>query len=293
MRWVHLAVTLAMVLAPTGAVMGAHLHEGGKAVEQHTTFVEIVANQEGERAPGFAAIAGLVSCRPTSTIDNAVLWFDDQVLFRHGRQGPDASCLPERNVTHVWATEDEAPDPRGNPSLEATGRAFEFTDPNQRHWIVREYRYHVVHAVREEETTVTVGDLTTGVSAGTEVERVPFYAWVVRLKSPTMDPTIVDFYNFVTVVDFEKLQLGPDGETQHDGEPGGTRDGNSHNASRSSEEHRFPHEHDTAEIELWVGGAPEPQDGSAPEDRTRITVLTPEEVEAPEGSVGPLRVEDR
>lgn len=288
------AAAIALLLAPTGVVMGANLHEEASAVEQHTSFVEIVVNEGNEPDPGYAAVAGLVTCEPTSAISNAVLWFDDQVLFRKGKQGPDSTCLVDRNITHVWVTEDGAPDPRGNPSLVSTNKAFEFTDPNNRHWVVREYKYHAMRTVREESTEVTVADVTASVEGEAEVRMVPFYTWVVKMKSPTLDPTINEHYNFVTVVDFEKLTFGSDGHEHHDGEPGDPRAGNSHNASDPDEEHRVPHRHDTADVELWIGEKPAPGDGPGEDGaRTRVKVLTPSQVDTPEGSIGPATIENR
>lgn len=294
MRMTRIAAAIALLLAPTGVVMGAQMEHSGEAVEHHTTFVEMVVNEdERDRPPGFAAVAGLVTCKSTSSIDNAVLWFNDQLLFRTGRQGPDASCLADRNATHVWATEDEAPDPRDNPSLQPTGKVYEFTDPNDRHWVVREYVYHVIHGFRQESTDVTVGSVSASVEGETEVRAVEFHTWVVELKDPTMDPTIGEQYNFVNLIDLRKLTFGADGEERHTGEAGDPRDGNSHDAPREDEEHRFPHEHDTAEIDLRIGGAPDPGSADANETaRAEITVVTPEELGGPEGSAGPLTVEN-
>ncbi len=259
--------------------MGADLQTSGQAVEQHTTYVEIIANEEPNE-PGFAAVAGVVSCKSTGAFENVVLWFNDNMLFRHGRQGPDTDCLDHDEKTHVWATEEGAPDPRGSPSLAATGEVFEFTDPNGLHWVVEEYVYHQIHVFREESTRASVGDKQVGLDTEGEYRAIPHYAWVVKLQDAFIDPTINEYYNFVTIVDFAKLQGGEDGRAVHSGEPGDPRTGNSHNASDPDEEHRTPHSHGSVDVHLWVGGAPEEGPGKGYDEGARVQprVILPDDV---------------
>lgn len=283
------AVAIALLLVPTGAVVGADMTEESQAVEHHTSFVEIVVDEDEPREPGYAAVAGIVRCEATNAFDNAVLWFNDQVLFRKGKQGPNSACLAESNVSHVWLTEEDAPDPRENPSLTATGTVFEFTDPNQREWRVTEYKYHVLVAERSETTSVTVGDVSTSVEADAGARQVAFHTWVVELDETTVDPTIERPYNFVNVVDFEKLTLEMPGTERHDGTED-PEDGDSHNASDPDEEHALPHEHSTADVKVWLGPEPDPGPGGE-EANAEVRVVTPDQVDGVEGSRGPLSVE--
>lgn len=313
------AAAIALLLAPTGVVMGASLTDTGKAVEQHTSYVRIVVGEDEPDSPGYGAVAGLVTCQASGAFGDAVRWFDDQLLFRKGDRGPDTGCLEDRNATHIWATEAGAPDPRGNPTLEATGTTFEFTDPNNRHWVVREYSYHVFEAPGEAGADVDAGavldragvsvdgpagNLTDAASNATEavdaaglpdvdatsdleLETVRFHTWVVETKAPTLDPTILEHYNFVTVVDFDKLTFGATGETEHTGEDGKAREGASHDASDPEDARRLPHEHTTAQVEVWAGPSPQ-TDRSAAEDRStdRVTVLTPDEIDRAAATAG-------
>jgi len=282
------AAATALLLAPTGAVWGAATVEESTSVEQHTTFVEIVVDEGQQDEPGYGAVAGTVTCTPDNAFDNAVLWFDDQVLFRKGKQGPASSCLHAEDETHVWLTEDDAPDPRGNPSLSPTGTVFEFTDPNGQEWTVTEYTYHVLSAAREEATTVHAAGVEAGLEAEGDARAVEFHTWVVEIGEDTYDPTIERDYNFVNVVDVDKLRLGPEGQTTHDGEPGDPEDGNSHDALDPGERHRFPHEHGTAEVTVRVG--PEPEPGPDGEDGVQgnVTVVTPDEADGLGASRGPV-----
>lgn len=285
------ALAIALLLAPTGAVLGANTVEEGQSVEHHTTFVEIVVDEDEDDKLGYGAVAGIVRCEATNAFDNAVLWFNDEVLFRKGKQGPQSACLAEREITHAWLTEDDAPDPRENPSLRPTGVVFDFTDPNGQHWTVTEYRYHVVYAVRDETTEVHVGDVGATVTGEADVRKVQFYTWVVEIGEKTTDPTIREEYNFVNVVDFDKLRLGPEGETTHDGTPSDPRDGNSHDASDPDERHAFPHEHAEAEVAVWLGGEPEPGQPGEDGAQANVTVITPDQVDGFEAERGPASVE--
>ncbi|MDX1611837.1 MAG: hypothetical protein R3185_05670, partial [Candidatus Thermoplasmatota archaeon] len=94
----------------------------------------------------------------------------------------------------------------------------------------------------------------------------------------SLDPTLNDYYNFVTVVDFEKLGA-PDRQAVHTGQGDPAR-GDSHNASDPDEAHRLPHRHDAARVHLWVGGAPEEGPGEAYHEGFRADrrVLMPSDV---------------
>ncbi len=279
MHHTKLAVALALLLLPTGAVLGKEIQGQARAVEHHTSYVQLIAD-EGEQAPGFAAIAGIVSCKPTGVMADAVLWFDDQILFRTGRAQPDTACITEDEAgSHVWAAEEGAPDPREAPSLSPTGKEYAFTDPNGIDWVVTEYVYHQIHAYRQEETRVSVGDTSAGVGAEAEARFIPYYTWVVEIGPSVVDPTIEDHYNFVTVIDFDRLRHGPDGRIAHTGD-GDPKDGDSHNASDPGERHGLPHAHDTAKVELWVGGEPEPGPGEAYHEGVRAerTTLLPSDI---------------
>lgn len=279
MHHAKLAIALALLLLPTGAVLGKEIQGRAQAVEQHTSYVQLVA-QEGDRAPGFAAIAGIVACQPTGVMADAVLWFNDQMLFRAGRNQPDTACiLDDEDGAYVWAAEKGAPDPRDAPSLAPTGKEYAFTDPNGIDWVVTEYVYHQVHAYRQEETQVSVGGTTVGAGAEAEARFIPYYTWVVEIGPSIVDPTIEDYYNFVTVIDFDRLRHGPDDRAVHTGD-GDAKRGDSHNASDPNERHDVPHAHDAAKIDLWVGGPPDPGPGEAYHEGVRAerTTLMPSDI---------------
>lgn len=293
MRVVKTLAMVALLLGPTGVVMGAQMSETTQSVESHTTFVEILIGQDDkDRELGYGAVAGIVHCPPSNQLDNAVLWFNDQVLFRHGKSGPSTNnCEPMNNITHVWLTEEDAPDPRENPSLQHTNVTFEFTDPNGMTWTVNEYKYHVLFAEREESTLASVNDVTVESHADAELRKVPFYTWVVEIQPETFDPTIQEPYNFVNVVDFEKLTFGPDGREGHDGEPSDPREGNSHDKNDPDEEHHFPHKHYTADVRLWPGEEPQPGSPGDEGASASIVVVTPDQIDGPSFGAGPVDVE--
>lgn len=323
------AAAIALLLAPTGVVVGANLTDTGKAVEQHTSYVQIVVDGGEPRSAGYAAVAGLVTCQAANAVDDAVRWFDDQILFREGNRGPDTRCLDQQNMTHVWATQEGAPDPRDNPTLAPTGNAFEFTDPNNRYWNVREYSYQVLETLdgtrvnlstdaalpvtgdgvenATGNTTALAGNLTdavdadgiaadalegAGVEASQELDlrTARYHAWVVEIKQPTLDPTIAEHYNFVSVVDFSKLAFGPDGQAEHTGD-GPAKDGASHEASTPEDEKRLPHDHGTADGEVRVGPAPS-VDAAALDGLldANVTVLTPAMVDQAGVEIGDDRL---
>ena len=271
MRKVAAALFVLLLGAPA-AYAATELDKSAIAVGNHTTFVEILL-QEEERVPGheYAAIAGIVACRPANPIGNAVLWFNDKLLFQApGPRAPDTRCVIERD-THVYAVAEGAPDPRNNPSLTPTGDVFEFTDPNGVDWTVVEYAYFELTIERRESTSVVAGPITASLDAELHTRLIKRLTWVVRVDEPTFDPTIGDFYNFVVLLNFTKMDRVMRESIEHDGQAGDVRGGNSHDAAREDEEHRFPHRHDQVQVHLYTGAAPAPSEGPAdPGIRTRV-----------------------
>ncbi|HEX9766254.1 MAG TPA: hypothetical protein VGA36_05790 [Nitriliruptorales bacterium] len=250
MQHVGLAGALSLVLATAGAAMAAEFSGTASAVAQHTTYVQLVL-EEGRSGPGLAAVAGVVACRPAGPIEQAVLWFNDQLLFRRGLRGPDVSCLDDER-THVWATAEGAPDPRLAAHARPTGERFSFVDPNGQPWEVAEVEYYTVHVERAASLAAGAAGQRVRLDLEGTVVWQPFIAWVVEIGPAVVDPTLAAYYNFVNVVDLAKLPFVPAASVHH-GDEGRTSQGYSHGASDET----AGHAHAVSPVHLWVGMPPE------------------------------------
>lgn len=227
-----LALAAALVLLPATAY--AQPISATQVVEGHTVFVNL--SPDGS---DLAAIAGSVECQ--------VLWFNDQVLFRVPA-GTSGLCGDAR---FVYAYPSNAPDPRGNPTLKPTGMVWDFTDPNGAPWHVAEYHYKQLSV----QVNQNLG-LPHFVAENVTVEQFEYTAWIVEAGPSIREPTLNSDYNFVILVDTGKILLTQRDGVVHDGTPGGVADGNSHDATKLDEAHRFPHTHDKSWVTLALGDPP-------------------------------------
>jgi hypothetical protein len=179
-----IALAAALVVLPVAAA--APSISATQVVEGHTTFVALAP--EGS---DLAAIAGSVDCE--------VKWFDGQVLFR-ASAGTTGMCGDAR---FVYAYPAGAPDPRGNPTLRATQRVWDFADPNAAGWHVAEYEYRQL----ELDVSQDLGLPEDALASESTVAELPFLAWVVETGPAVHDATIDEDYNFVVIVDTSKLLL--------------------------------------------------------------------------------------
>lgn len=271
MNKIATALALVLLATPVG-VAATELNERTTAVENHTTYVQIIVDEERDHAAEYAAIAGLVKCNPTGPLAQAVLWFNDQLLFRApGPKAPDTKCVIE-NDTHVYAVEEGSPDPRGNPGLTPTGDVFEFTDPNGVDWRVVEYAYYSVVATHKQAAAVAAGPLEVNVDSEAQARFIEHLTWVVELGPSTVDPTLADFYNFVVLLNLTKMDKVREDAVRHDGSAGNVEGGNSHDASSEDEQHSFPHDHDAARVHLYTGAPPQPSSWSGPGEGASVRV---------------------
>jgi hypothetical protein len=226
-----LALAAALTLVPVATAaqpLGAQ-----SVVEGHTVFAHLTPD-----GGDLAAVAGSVQCQ--------VLWFNDQVLFRVPA-GTTGMCGDAR---FVYAYPANAPDPRGNPTLNPTGRQWDFTDPNGAPWHVVEYDYRQL-SVRVNQNL----GLPDFVGENITLEQFNYTAWIVESGAPIRDPTIDEDYNFVVLVDTSRILLTEHDALEHDGTPGGVEQGNSHDNTRLGT-YSSSHKHDRSYVTLGLGDAP-------------------------------------
>lgn len=231
-----LALAAALVVALPATAYAEPLN-ANTVVEGHSVFVSL--SPDGS---SLAAVAGSVYCQ--------VLWFNDQVLFREPA-GSSGLC---GDAGFVYAYPTEAPDPRGNPTLKPTGRAWDFADPNAAGWHVVEYTYQQLQV----EVVQNLG-LPTILGEELGLSHLAFTTWVVEAAStPIHDPTLNAEYNFVILVDTSKVLLTQPGGTTHDGTPGNVQGGNSHDATDLTrpQYQPYPHQHNKSFVSLSLGDAP-------------------------------------
>ncbi|HEV8359946.1 MAG TPA: hypothetical protein VGR28_05745 [Candidatus Thermoplasmatota archaeon] len=226
-----IALAAALMVLPVAAA--AEPFAATPVVEGHTVFVRLAP--EGS---DLAAIAGSVECQ--------VKWFDDQILFRVPA-GTTGMCGDAR---FIYAYPGNAPDPRGNPTLERTDRMWDFTDPNGMPWHVVEYAYMQLQVAVNQNLMLPdfLGENIT-------LEQFNYTAWVVEAGPSMHEPSINEDYNFVLLVDTSKVLLTqPDG-VAHDGTPGGRENGNSHDNTRVGG-YTAAHTHDKSWVTLGLGDTP-------------------------------------
>ncbi|MCA1813710.1 MAG: hypothetical protein LC624_07140 [Halobacteriales archaeon] len=180
-------ILAALAATPLAAAADSNPH-AQNVVAGHTVFAELTPD-----GSSFAAIAGSVQCQ--------VLWFNDQVLFRVPA-GTTGMCGDAR---FVYAYPAGAPDPRGNPTLAPTGRAWDFTDPNGAGWHVAEYQYRQLDITLHQDL-----GLPDYIGSDLRADQTNHTAWVVEAGQPIRDPTILRDYNFVVLVDTAKLVVAED-----------------------------------------------------------------------------------
>lgn len=231
---VKIALAAALMVLPPTAI-AAEPFGTTSVVEGHTVFVSLTP--EGS---DLAAVAGDVQCQ--------VLWFNDQVLFRVP-VGTSGLC---GDAAFVYAYPSAAPDPRGNPTLKPTGRAWDFSDPNGAPWHVVEYGYKQVQVSVEQHL-----GLPDFLVENVTISQFDYLTWVVEAGPPVRDPTLNQDYNFVLLVDTSKILLTQEDAEVHDGTPGNVAGGNSHDATDLTRpQYRYPHQHDQSWVSLGLGHAP-------------------------------------
>lgn len=129
--------------------------------------------------PDLAAVAGQASA--------TVSWFNGALTFNKGDEG------------WVYAAPAGAPDPTGK-RLVPTGQHYNFTDYNGAQWHVKEWYYMDVQTLQ-----YSLGDQTA-----TERSGIKVHVWTVETSgTPVHDKQLGRAYNFVVVVDTEKLGVTP------------------------------------------------------------------------------------
>lgn len=129
--------------------------------------------------PDLAAVAGQAS--------ETVSWFNGALNFKRGDEG------------WVYAVPSGAPDPT-EKRLIPTGIWYNFTDYNGATWNVREWYYMDVHTLQ-----YSLGDQTAVERMGIKV-----HVWTVETtRQPVKDLQLDREYNFVVVVDTQKLRVTP------------------------------------------------------------------------------------
>ena len=220
-----LAVALAVLLwAPTGVS-----HQ--PLVTGHSTFY-----QGDTFSPCLASVAGLIRHR--------VMWFNDQVLVEtYGGAG-----------THIYVTENGAPDPRAEETLYTDGVFYDFVDPNGAHWHVEELYYD-----KSGDTTIheNYSELVPEVSVTRAQKRT--MVWVVEVAPrPIFDEFAGNdahtYYNFLVLVDTCKMKNNDidnfDGIENHNNASGTLNDKYGHENGEKE------HTHERYMADIWVGKRP-------------------------------------
>lgn len=175
--------TFSLVLLFLGTTL-VSATEQSTLVTGHVTWTDIGGYDNCK-----AAVAGLASSR--------VLWFDDSVLIDNYDLGN----------TWVYATEADAPDPRGRTL--AYNRSYVFDDPNGWIWNVSEYQYFAspgASADGDADPYTSSAAMDSDLEARAHARAGPYYTWVVKLlPAPEIDrhpgPDQHSRYNFVLIVD--------------------------------------------------------------------------------------------
>ena len=116
-----------LVAVPGAAYAATETSVTSESVEGHTVFAAVV----DETATQFAAIAGVAAKRTTM---GGVLWFNDQELIG----GAVASEIAAGAFVIATEAGDDAPSTHMDA---AYAESYQFTDPNNRLWIVERYTY--------------------------------------------------------------------------------------------------------------------------------------------------------
>jgi hypothetical protein len=163
---------MALLLVPVGTVTGAAVQQG-VGVEQHTSYVEI--RTQADPGPDDVEVAFAdVECAPGSSVASAVTW---------AKTGGERTCAPA-GLEVAFAHAASAPDPRGNPTLTPTDRAF-VVETDTGTFEVREHAYRTAQG-QTHYTWVT--PLSSG--QHTADEPVPIVANTSRLADAGADVTV-------------------------------------------------------------------------------------------------------
>jgi len=226
-----IALALAILALPVAA---AQPLSTTSAVEGHTVFARVDPG-----GSSFAAIAGIVECQ--------VVWFNNQVLFQVD-PGTTGMCGDAR---YIYAYPSHAPDPRGNPTLESTGRMWDFSDPNGASWHVAEFRYQQLDVSVDQHL-----GLPDALPDGVGTDQAGFVTWVVETGPRVYDPTLQDYYNFVTLVDTSKVVLGEPGDLPQGGTPDAPAGAPDTPVTGSGSSHASASQSSRSFVTLSLGGPP-------------------------------------
>ncbi len=234
---------LALALLTVPVIVPAQSVE---VVTGHTVYVDMDSLD-----PCLAAVAGMVRSR--------VLWFDGSLL--HERTNFDGD-------SYIYATQHGAPDPTHHMRWEniteiedagskvlVTSQYYNFTDPNGIHWNVTEVyweegvRYNVSASADGDSGQVSANyQEADNATAGTN----RYYAWIVQIGKTTQDlhagTADHEVYNFVNLVNTCKFnEDAKNGSVNHTNDPPGFE----HDDNTT-----YPHDHQTWDVDLYVGNEP-------------------------------------
>lgn len=279
-----LAVLGVLIMAIPGAAYASHgaTSVTSEIVEGHTVFAAVVE----ETGTDFAAVAGIAAKR---TSIGGVLWFNDQELI--------PASVASEIAAGAYVIAAEAGDDSPLNHLDAAyAESYQFTDPNNRLWIVDRYTYDSCYVDaagtqqivpcdleaaktgvdldedgHDEVNTGSVdldGDGNPDVVAADSIVKQAKSLFVVEIGATTLDTAAGcgtatgNEYNFVMLIRMDALYSAvDDGKSHGAGATDTPLEGNSHAASLAPV---ADHTHDTAQIDLWFSESRPP----APATRT-------------------------
>jgi hypothetical protein len=258
-----LAVLGVLVMMIPGVALAQHQSVTQEVVEGHTVYATVVQETNTQ----MAAIAGIAAKRVTL---GGVLWFNNQELL------PSSVASEIAAGAYVIGTEagDDDPFMHINSTDLSYAESYQFTDPNDRTWVVDRYTYQVCtvsaggadnqvpcEATAANQGVDVDGDGVPDVSTNNPVQNATKSIYVAEIGATTKDTSMScdplaangggtgKDYNFVMLVRMDTLSNVVQGGKQHGASSTDTKEqGNSHSSVSTPP---ADHAHDTGQIDLW------------------------------------------